>query len=38
MTLVIRKPSTKAAMWRNTHDVRIEEKPTPRSGPDEVLI
>jgi len=38
MTVVIKRPRTKAAMWHNTHDVRIEEKPIPRIGPDEVLI
>jgi hypothetical protein len=38
MTVVIRRPGTKAAIWRNTHDVRIEEQPTPRMIPDEVLI
>jgi len=38
MTVVIRRPSTKVAMWHNTHDVRIEEKPAPKIGPDEVLV
>jgi len=38
MTVVIRRPGTKAAMWHNTHDVRIGEQPTPRMGYDEVLI
>jgi hypothetical protein len=38
MTVVTRRSSTKAAIWHNTHDVRTEEKPTPKIGPDEVLV
>ena len=38
MTVVIRRPNTKVAMSHNTHDVRIEEKPAPKIGPDEMLV
>lgn len=38
MTVVIRRPGTKDAMWHNTQDVRVEEEPTPIVGPDEVLV
>lgn len=38
MTVVMRRPNTKAAVSHNTRDVRIEEKPTPKTGPDQVLV
>ncbi len=32
------KESMRAAMWYNNRDIRVEEMPTPRAGPGELLV